>query len=30
MDDLLEREERFTVLPAELSAVQQFVADNRR
>lgn len=30
MDDLLEREERYTVLPAELSAVQQFVADNRR
>lgn len=30
MNDLLEREERYTVLPAELSAVQQFVADNRR
>ena len=30
MDDLLEREERYTVLPAELSAVQQFVAENRR
>ncbi|KPQ25416.1 MAG: threonine synthase [Halomonas sp. HL-48] len=30
MDDLLEREERYTVLPAELAAVQQFVADNRR
>lgn len=30
MDDLLEREERYTVLPAELEAVQQFVADNRR
>ena len=30
MDDLLEREERYTVLPAELSAVQQFVVDNRR
>lgn len=30
MDDLLEREERYTVLPTELSAVQQFVADNRR
>ncbi|MCP1316530.1 threonine synthase [Halomonas sp. 707B3] len=30
MDDLLERKERYTVLPAELSAVQQFVADNRR
>ncbi|MDK9687979.1 threonine synthase [Halomonas sp. LC1] len=30
MDDLLEREERYTVLPAELSAVQRFVADNRR
>ncbi|WP_299232155.1 threonine synthase [uncultured Halomonas sp.] len=30
MDDLLEREERYTVLPAELSAVQRFVAENRR
>ncbi|MFG6159007.1 threonine synthase [Halomonas sp. 1390] len=30
MDDLLEREERYTVLPAELSAVQAFVAENRR
>ncbi|MBF7052775.1 threonine synthase [Halomonas sp. KAO] len=30
MDDLLEREERFSVLPAELSAVQKFVAENRR
>ena len=30
MDDLLEREERYTVLPAELAAVQAFVADNRR
>ena len=30
MEDLLEREERYTVLPAELSAVQQFVAENRR
>ncbi|WP_016856362.1 threonine synthase [Halomonas smyrnensis] len=30
MDDLLEREERYSVLPAELAAVQQFVADNRR
>ena len=30
MNDLLEREERYTVLPAELGAVQQFVADNRR
>ncbi|SES06202.1 L-threonine synthase [Vreelandella subterranea] len=30
MDDLLEREERYAVLPAELAAVQQFVADNRR
>ncbi|MDN6297599.1 MAG: threonine synthase [Halomonas sp.] len=30
MDDLLEREERYTVLPAELAAVQQFVAENRR
>ncbi|GHB16937.1 threonine synthase [Salinicola rhizosphaerae] len=30
MDDLLEREERYRVLPAELSAVQAFVAENRR
>jgi threonine synthase len=30
MDDLVEREERYTVLPAELSAVQMFVAENRR
>ena len=30
MDDLLEREERYTVLPAELSAVQKFVVENRR
>ncbi|HSH49196.1 MAG TPA: threonine synthase [Halomonas sp.] len=30
MDDLLEREERYAVLPAELAAVQQFVAQNRR
>ena len=30
MDDLLEREERYSVLPAELSAVQQFVVENRR
>ena len=30
MDDLLEREERYTVLPAELAAVQQFVVENRR
>ncbi|MYL22223.1 threonine synthase [Vreelandella massiliensis] len=30
MDDLLEREERYSVLPAKLSAVQQFVAENRR
>jgi len=30
MEDLLEREERYTVLPAELSEVQQFVAENRR
>ena len=30
MDDLLEREERYSVLPAELKAVQAFVADNRR
>lgn len=30
MEDLLESEERYTVLPAELSAVQRFVAENRR
>ncbi|MDR5897798.1 threonine synthase [Halomonas vilamensis] len=30
MDDLLEREERYSVLPSELSAVQQFVAEHRR
>ncbi|MFG6138344.1 MULTISPECIES: threonine synthase [unclassified Halomonas] len=30
MDDLLEREERYSVLPAELAEVQKFVADNRR
>jgi len=30
MDDLLEREEHYTVLPAELAAVQRFVADQRR
>lgn len=30
MEDLLEREERYTVLPAELAAVQQFVAEQRR
>ena len=30
MDDLLEREERYAVLPAELEAVQRFVADQRR
>ena len=30
MDGLLEREEHYTVLPAELAAVQQFVAENRR
>ena len=30
MDDLLEREERYTVLPAELAAVQQYVAEHRR
>ncbi|WP_227369124.1 threonine synthase [Halomonas sp. M20] len=30
MDDLLEREERYSVLPAELEAVQAFVAENRR
>ncbi|MBS9403042.1 threonine synthase [Halomonas sp. TRM85114] len=30
MEDLLEREERYTVLPADLAAVQQFVAENRR
>ncbi|XKH60592.1 threonine synthase [Halomonas sediminis] len=30
MEDLLEREERYTVLPADLAAVQRFVAENRR
>lgn len=30
MDDLLEREERYTVLPAQLPAVQRFVAEHRR
>ncbi|NYT72700.1 threonine synthase [Halomonas sp. QX-2] len=30
MEDLIEREERYTVLPAELTAVQQFVVENRR
>jgi len=30
MADLLEREERYSVLPAKLDAVQAFVADNRR
>ncbi|AMD02355.1 Threonine synthase [Halomonas chromatireducens] len=30
MDDLLEREERYTVLPAELAEVQKFVVENRR
>ncbi|WNL42774.1 threonine synthase [Halomonas sp. PAMB 3264] len=30
MDDLLEREERYAVLPAELESVQQFVIDHRR
>ncbi|GAB2717467.1 threonine synthase [Halomonas garicola] len=30
MEGLLEREERFAVLPAELAAVQRFVAENRR
>mgnify|MGYP003654963978 FL=1 len=30
MEDLIEREERYTVLPAELSAVQQYVAEHRR
>ncbi|MDV6318063.1 threonine synthase [Chromohalobacter sp. HP20-39] len=30
MADLLEREERYTVLPAELEAVQAFVAEQRR
>ncbi|MCE8020714.1 threonine synthase [Halomonas sp. MCCC 1A11036] len=30
MDDLLEREERYAVLPAELAKVQAFVAENRR
>ncbi len=28
MEDLFEREERFEVLPNELSAVQEFVVDN--
>jgi threonine synthase len=30
MDDLLEREERYSVLPAKLEAVQAFVAEHRR
>ncbi|SHF75310.1 L-threonine synthase [Modicisalibacter ilicicola DSM 19980] len=30
MDDLLEREERYSVLPSELAAVQAFVAEHRR
>jgi threonine synthase len=30
MEDLLEREERYTVLPATLATVQQYVAENRR
>lgn len=30
MDDLLEREERYSVLPAELAEVQRFVVENRR
>ncbi|MBB3233030.1 threonine synthase [Halomonas stenophila] len=30
MDDLLEREERYTVLTAELAEVQKFVAEQRR
>lgn len=30
MEDLLEREERYSVLPAELGAVQAFVAEHRR
>ena len=30
MDGLLEREERYTVLPADLAKVQAFVAENRR
>lgn len=30
MDDLLERKERYTVLPSDLNAVQQFVAEHRR
>lgn len=30
MEDLLEREERYCVLPAELATVQQFVAEHRR
>lgn len=30
LSDLLEREERYSVLPAELAAVQKFVRENRR
>jgi threonine synthase len=30
MEDLIEREERYTVLPADLAAVQQYVAEHRR
>lgn len=30
MEDLLEREERYSVLPADLKAVQSFVAEHRR
>ena len=30
LSDLLEREERYSVLPAELTAVQNFVRENRR
>ncbi len=30
MEDLIEREERYTVLPAELAAVQRYVAEHRR
>ncbi|MEO1871866.1 MAG: threonine synthase, partial [Cobetia sp.] len=30
LHDLLEREERYSVLPAELAAVQDFVRENRR
>ena len=30
LHDLLEREERYSVMPAELAAVQDFVRENRR